>query len=82
MRNFHCTTDIDGRKESLSFGPKGKTGQMMLDLHVNDNGESRSVVRIYCIPNKNGELCIDIFVDGHHDPYPIELYFNKKETKP
>jgi hypothetical protein len=80
MKNFFVSADVDGRKDILTFGPRSESGEMSLDLQVNDNGVSTRALRIYCRPLKGGGLDVDIYIKDHYDPYPLELHFNKGDN--
>jgi len=65
IRNFWIRSEIEGRKTLLEGGPRSKTGDMVTDLFVKENGEPNKILRISCIPQENGTLRIQVYNADH-----------------
>lgn len=50
VRNFWIEVEIDGRKTTLSGGPRAKDGSMSVTLYVREDGDSVRAVHINCEP--------------------------------
>jgi len=65
IRNFWIRSEIEGRKTLLAGGPRSKTGEMVTDLFVKENGAPNKILRISCIPQEDGTLRIRVYNADH-----------------
>ncbi len=74
MRNFWFDAVVDGKKSSLSSGPRGKDQGMQLSIRQISKGESLLTVSIRCYKNPDGKLVTRIETLGQP---PMEVVTEK-----
>ena len=62
LRNFWIDCDIDGRKTSLSGGPRARNGGMEIDIRQRDSNESVKALSIRCGQDySTGDLYTEVY---------------------
>ena len=60
VRNFWIDADIDGRRNLLAGGPKGKEGGMSLTLYQRSQGSVVAALTLSCLCGSGGELSVEV----------------------
>jgi hypothetical protein len=60
VRNFWIAAKIDGRRSTLSGGPRGKDGGLCLTLYQRCRGSVAPSLSISCLSRNDGVLQIEI----------------------
>ena len=64
MRNFYMKSKVDGRKTSLTGGPRSRDGGMVITLFQKEKGESVEVLSVISTVLPNGDLKTIVRVKG------------------
>jgi hypothetical protein len=58
MRNWWMEANIDGRKDTVTGGPRAKDGQMGIDLFQRVEGQSVRVLGVECLPQDDEKTLV------------------------
>jgi len=65
VRPFYMEAEIDGRKTTLSGGPRSKTGGMEVNIYQRNEGEIETALSVVC-KIYNGELVTRVSNSNGH----------------
>ncbi len=64
VRNWWIEADIDGRKTSLSGGPRNREGGFSLRIYQRDNGSIMTAGTIRGHVNNFGKIVLEGYING------------------
>lgn len=66
VRNFYIKGNIDGKKSTISGGPRNKEGGMDFTIYIRNEGEIEKAFTLNCYHTNNKNIII--ITDGNDDP--------------
>jgi hypothetical protein len=60
VRNFWVAGDVDGRRSTLSGGPRGRDGGLSLTLYQRMEGQIAASLRVRCSACRDGTLSLEV----------------------
>jgi hypothetical protein len=60
VRNFWVAGDVDGRRSSISGGPRARDGGLSLTLYQRKEGQVARALTVHCLACSDGTLCLEV----------------------